>query len=179
MNNTSQLYIWMYRCLFLVLVVAVALLQLLPLRTVPASIPAPDVLPLLTFSWVLRRPEFVPVWLIAIAFLLSDFFFMRPPGLWAALVVVGTEILRSRGAAFREMPFGFEWLLVAVVLTALTSLNQLLLAIAVVEAPAVGTVALQLFLNVLIYPVVVGLSRSLFKVRRLAPSELDAVGRRL
>ena len=67
---------------------------------------------------------------------------------------------------------------VAAVLIAMTGLNQLTLAVAAVERPAFGAVTIQLMLTILIYPLIVGLSRSLFNVRRLAPGEIDASGRR-
>jgi hypothetical protein len=63
----------------------------------------------LTFAWVLRRPEFVPPLLIAAMILLGDLMFHRPPGLWAALVLVTAETLRVRD--IREGPDGAIWFL--------------------------------------------------------------------
>jgi rod shape-determining protein MreD len=45
--------------------------------------------------------------------LLADLLFLRPPGLWAAIVVLGHEFLRNREQGLRDMPFFVEWGLVA------------------------------------------------------------------
>lgn len=174
MDNASSIHIWVYRGIFLGVAAFIILIQLLPLDTLPPSIPPPDVLPVLTFAWVLRRPEYVPIALIALIFLLADLFFMRPPGLWAALIVMGSEVLRSRGLAFREMPFIFEWALVAAVITAITLANQVALAITVSQAPGLGPSLIQMVLTILLYPAAAIATRILFKVRRPTPGELSA-----
>lgn len=179
MDNVVPLHVWMYRVLFAALVLLVILIHLLPLETTPVRIPAPDVLPCLAFAWVLRRSEYVPIFLIACAFLLTDMFFLRPPGLWAALVVVGAEIVRARGEAFHEMPFSFEWLLVAFVLTGMMVINQIALNLTLADTPSLGLSVIKLIFTIMIYPVVVVISRSVFKVRRLHPGEIDRVGRRI
>lgn len=169
---------WVFRGLFLTACSVIILIQLLPLSTVPPRIPAPNVLPVLTFAWVLRRPEYVPIGLVAVVFLLADFFFMRPPGLWAALIVAGAEVLRTRGLAFREMPFVFEWALVAVVLAVATLVNQVVLFVTVSQAPRLGPSLIQMVLTVALYPAAVIVTQLLFKVRRPTSSELTKHGGR-
>ena len=178
MDNGFPLHLWLMRALYFGLCFLVILVHLLPLEITVSRVPAPDFMACLTLAWVLRRPEFVPLVLIAAVFLLADFFFLRPPGLYAALAVLGAEILRSRGEAFYEMPFSFEWVLVAVILTGMAVGNQVLHAVTLLEAPSLGLSLIQLILTIVAYPLVVVLSRSIFGVRRRHPGEIDVLGRR-
>ncbi len=169
---------WLFRGLFLAACSLVILIQLLPLSTLPPRIPAPDVLPVLTFAWVLRRPEYVPIVLVALVFLMADLFFMRPPGLWAALVVAGSEVLRTRGLAFRDMPFIFEWALVAAILASIMLINQVVLFVTVSQAPRLGPSLIQMLLTVALYPAAVIVTQLLLKVRRPTSAELTKHGGR-
>ena len=75
----------------------------------------PDLMLAFTFAWVLRRPDYVPVLLIAAIFLLEDMLLMRPPGLWTAdRADRDRDPARSREPRPREMPFMAEWAMVAV-----------------------------------------------------------------
>ncbi len=103
--------------------------------------------------------------------------FMRPPGLWTALVVVGVEFLRAREATSRELPFPVEWAMVAAVLALMTLANRLILSTAMVEQAGFGLTVLQLIATVLAYPLIVLLSRVLFDIRKMTPGEIDTMGR--
>lgn len=178
MDSVSPLKLWMNRAMLAGLAVVILFVHLLPLQTVAGGIPAPDILALLIFAWVLRRPDYVPAVMIALIVLIFDMFFMRPPGLMAALTVAGAEVLRERGISFREMPFSFEWLLVAAVLVGIAAANQIILLIMAVDAPALAPVAIQLFLTILAYPLVVAFCRHVAGIRRLSRGGVDALGRR-
>ena len=52
---------------------------------------------------------------------------MRPPGLWAAIVVLGVEFLRNREADSRDLPFLVEWGTVALLMLAMTLANGFVL----------------------------------------------------
>ncbi|MEM9970151.1 MAG: rod shape-determining protein MreD [Pseudomonadota bacterium] len=168
---------WGMRALFVGLVALVGFAMLLPLDPGPGRIPGPDVILLATFAWVLRRPEYVPVWLIAVVFLVCDFLFMRPPGLWAAIVVVGSEMLRSRIHQLRDQSFLLEWASVASVITAMFIAYSLLLALFLVDQPGLGLTLIRLILTLLTYPVVVVLAARTFGVRRMTGGETDQFGR--
>jgi len=171
--------ILLYRMSFLGLTGSILFLHLLPLQTLPARWPAPDLLICLTFAWVLRRPEYVTVPLLAIVMLAADMLFMRPPGLMAALVVLGTEFLRGRNQLLRELPFPLEWAMVAGVMLAITLANRLVLLLVMVERPPLGLTLLHLLTTLLAYPLVVLVSRYALGVRKVAPGEVDALGHRL
>lgn len=170
--------IWWYRTLFLALAAAVAFVQMLPLSVGPGQLPGPDILMLLAFSWVIMRPDYLPVMMIALVFLLADLLFMRPIGLWAALVVLATEFLRVRSNALRDTTFLLEWLLAAAVITAVFVANALILTILGVTQPGLGLTLIGLIATVLAYPLVVILAGRAIGIRKVVPGEVDHLGHR-
>ena len=171
--------VWLHRGLFAGLAAALLFLRMLPLGSVAGTWPGPDLLLCLTFAWVLRRPDYTPVLLIAVILLLEDMLLMRPPGLWAAIVVLAAEFLRRRGALAREISFAVEWLMVAAVMTVCILGFRLVLMLAMLPQVSLGQSMIQLIASVLCYPVVVGASRLAFGVRKPATGEVDAYGRRM
>jgi len=170
---------WLYALAYLGLAMLLVFLHILPVQVGPRGYPGPDLLLCITFAWVLRRPQFLPTALVAAVFLATDLLFLRPPGLWAALVVLGVEFLRSREATSREVPFPLEWALVAGVMVALMLSNRLILAIFMVERTGFGITALQLVATILAYPLIVMIFRFVFGIEKMSPGELDAQGRPL
>ncbi|MEQ3624929.1 MAG: rod shape-determining protein MreD [Celeribacter sp.] len=171
--------LWAYRALYLGIVGLCIFFRVLPLDTRAGLIPGPDVILALTAAWVLRRPDFVPAVLIVLAALACDLIFQRPPGLWAMLMLLGTEFLRARQGLIRELPFFLEWVFVGGVVAAMITANQLLLALVMTPRPPIGLSALQGFLTVAVYPAVVAVSHLAFGLHKAAPGEVDALGHRL
>jgi len=167
--------IWAMRLVYAGLCLMLIFLHLLPLDTVPRGWAGPDLVLALTCAWVIRRPDFVPVLLIAALFLLMDLLYQMPPGLWAALAVVGTEALRRRAPALRDLTFAAEWFTVAVILSAMTVGNQLVLALLLVDRPPLGLYLMQLLMTLACYPVVAYMSQIAFGVRKQAPGDVDAM----
>lgn len=153
---------WVSRAVFLGLATLFYLIRILPLDFAPGGWPGPDPLLVLTFAWVLRRPDYVPAILIAAVFLLDDLLSQRPPGLWAALVLLGSEFLRGRIALLRGRPFLAEWGMVAGVTAAMIAVQHALLALALVPQATLGGEAARLVVTLLVYPPVAGLSRLAF-----------------
>lgn len=168
--------IWLYRFSFLGLAGMLLFMHLIPLQTTPARWAAPDLLICLAFAWMLRRPDYVPVGLLALVMLVADLLFLRPPGLMAALVVLGAEFLRGRALMLRELPFGLEWAMVTGVMLAIMLANRLILFLVMVDRPQLGLTLLHLLATVLAYPLVVAVSRYALGVRKIAPGEVDALG---
>lgn len=161
--------------LYIGLAVLVLFVQLLPLETEPRRWAAPDLMMCLAYAWVLRRPDAVPPLLVGAVLLLFDFMLQRPPGLWAAFVVIGLEVLRSRAIFMRGGSFILEWFTVIVVLGLLVMAHRLALMIFVME-PAPLTLDASLFLSTsFAYPPLVAASHFLFGVRKAAPGEYDPV----
>ncbi|MEO0750530.1 MAG: rod shape-determining protein MreD [Pseudomonadota bacterium] len=175
MAERSATYVWSMRAVFVALCGLVMFLQLLPLEPVSRLWAAPDLMIALTFAWVLRRPEYAPLVLIAGVFLLADFLLQRPPGLWAALVLIGSQTLRARAPDLRDLTFPMEWLSVATTLVAITIGYRIILTLLVVDVPPLSLSLIQMMMTLVAYPLVVLASQTIFRVRKIAPGELDAM----
>jgi len=171
--------IWAHRGLFVLLVFAIIVFQLVPLDLRPASIATPDVLLAVTLVWVVRRPLVAPVLLIAAVFLLADMLFLRPPGLWAALVVLLTEFLRRQNRELRNMPLIAEWGTVAIGIVAITVLNRLILFLVLGPVTPLAPTLVQMAGTIVIYPFIVFLAHYVFGIRRAALGEVGSKGQRL
>lgn len=178
MGDHAALHLWAMRATYVGIALLVIFLSLLPLQTLPRGWAGPDIIVAVTFAWVLRRPEFVPPWLVAMVLLLADLMFHRPPGLWAALVLVGAETLRTRHVGLRDLTFAVEWVSVATTLVAITLGYRVVLAVLIVDQAPLGLSLMQMVMTLLIYPVVVVLSHLLLGVRKPAPGDIDALGGR-
>lgn len=179
MIGRMQMDPWGYRLLFLALACLFLFIRLLPLGNVVGSFPGPDLLLCLIFAWMMRRPDFLPVWLITPVLLAEDLLLLRPPGLWTALVVLATEFLRGRNALTRELNFAVEWLLASGLMIGMLLAQRLILTLTLVDLPPFGFAVMQVLWSILAYPVIVGLSRLAFDLRKPATGEVDSFGRRL
>lgn len=152
--------------LYLLLAGGLILARLVPLPGGPGAMPGPDLLFCVTIAWVLRRPDLLPVGLIAAAALSADLLLQRPPGLWAALLVLAAEYMRGRSQPGQEPSFGGELLLVSLTYAGLVFANWALLVIfAVPHPPLLGMLA-QVPATALAYPLVVLLLVHLLGIRR-------------
>lgn len=170
--------LWLMRAAFLGLALLIMFFHLIPLETVPRRWTAPDLLVAFAFAWALRRPEYAPALSIAAAMLMADLLFQRPPGLMALLVVLGSEYLKNRAAGLREASFAGEWLAVCLTLLAITVLNRLVLGLLAVEQAQLSLSLIQMVMTMLAYPPVVLVTQSVMGVRKLAPSDAEAIGGR-
>lgn len=169
--------VWQYRLLFVVMAGVVGFVHLLPINSGIEQLPGPDVLLLIALSWTVMRPTYVPVFLLAVVFLLADLLFMRPPGLWTALAILGCEFLRSRRVILRNAQFPMEWLLVGGVIAAMTVANALILGLFGVPQPTVGLTLMRMLFTILCYPLVMILAGRAFGLT--APSrEREGLGER-
>lgn len=179
MADPIALRVWTGRGIYLAVAAAIIFVRLLPFDSRPGDLPAPDLLLAVTAAWILRRPAHVPVGLIAGVFLVCDMLFLRPPGLWTLIVVLATEFLRAREGLARELTFPLEWAMVGSVLMAATVGESLILAIFFVPSASVGVALLHTLVTLLVYPLAVAALRFGLGLRRAAPGETDALGRRL
>ncbi len=163
--------------LFLILSGVVIFVRLLPLGSVNGGFIPPDLIVCLGFAWVIRRPDFMPVLLFAAVLLLTDLLFLRPPGVWTALAVIGLEVLRSRVGLLRDQPFLVEWATVAAVLAGMMLAERLLLTVFFVGQGGLGLSVMSLIVNALAYPLAAAFSVWALRVRRLLPGELASEAR--
>ncbi|SMO48986.1 rod shape-determining protein MreD [Paracoccus laeviglucosivorans] len=143
--------------LFVLLIVAILFLRLMPLNPGRAIWPGPDFALCLTLAWVLRRPDLAPAPIIAALFFLEDIMLLRPLGLWAAIVLFGTEAARRREHRWRELPFMIEWLRIATLLAMMMLAYRFALALFLLPTPPLGQVILQYIATAGSYPLVTGL----------------------
>ncbi len=176
MAESLNTRVWTYRGIFICLAAFVVFVKLLPLHPGPGRFPGPDILLLMATAWVVRRPEYLPVLLVAAVFFLADLLFMRPPGLWAALAVIGMEALRRRSPWLRESGFLTEWLVVSVVVALMFLANSLVLAVLFVDQPGLGLTLIRLMTTLLLYPIVVILAAQAIGLRKMSPGETDRLG---
>jgi rod shape-determining protein MreD len=171
--------IWFYRTAFVLLATLLVFLSLLPLNTVPRSWAGPDILLCITFAWMVRRPDYLPAILVASVFLIMDFILQRPPGLWAALVFMASEVLRARSGRLRNSTILAEWGAVIGLIFAITLINRVTLSAVIADQAPMTLVLTQLIATFLAYPMVVGTSHFLFGVRKSAPGQVNSLGHRL
>lgn len=165
--------VWTYRMVFLVFGLAVIFYRILPLETGTPGLPGPDFILCVTLAWIVRQPGSVPVWAILFLFLLSDFLLQRPPGLWTALALLGSEALRTRRAGILESPFLFEWGMVAGVVLLMEMAQRLILWILVADQPSLGLSLMEGLATIIFYPVVVLISKFLLGMDKLPSVDLE------
>lgn len=175
MAERTQSGIWLMRAIFAALCVLLIFLHLLPLDTIPRGWAGPDLILAMTCAWVVRRSDFVPALLIAAVFLMVDLLYQMPPGLWAAIVVIGCETLRNRAPGLRDLTFAAEWAAVAMTLVAMTLAYLVVLGVLLVDRPPLGLSLMQLAMTILAYPLVAFASQILFGVRKQSPGDVDAL----
>ena len=170
---------WSARITYVLLAFVLVVAPLLPLNTVPRSYASPDLLLLVTAAWAARRPDSLPALLVAALFLLADFLFQRPPGLYAALVLLYTEWLRRRAPRLRKGSFLGEWVAVGTGIAVLGLVDRAVLGMLMTPQPRLGLTLTQLILTIALYPVVTGVAHVALGLRRPAQGEVDALGHRL
>ena len=177
MMESAATRLWLMRTTYVMLALVIFFFRLLPLDMTPPLWAGPDVLLALTFAWALRRPEYVPVLSVGLVMLLADLLFQRPPGLWAALAVVATGMMKSRARGLRDQTFAMEWLSVGIMIVGLVLGYRLIMSLAMVPQAPIGLTTIRAVMTVLIYPVVVAGSVFVFDVRKSTPGEVDATGK--
>ena len=170
--------IWLMRALYLGLSVLLIFVHLLPLDMMPPGWAGPNIFLALTFAWAVRRPDYVPLLLVALVALGMDLLLQRPPGLWAAITVLGLETLRTRAASLRDLTFAAEWAAVSSTLVVMTLAYRIALTVLMVDQAPLGLSLMQLLATLLVYPLVALLSHGLLGVRKRAPGDFDPLSGR-
>ncbi len=136
-----------------------AFLYLLPIHLASPLWAAPDLIMGLTYVWSLRRPHDIPILLIAFVIFMADLLFQRPPGLMAAIIVIGCEFLRSRSPFTRDATIVIEWFIIGVVVASSFLVNRLVLSLVLVPTLPLSTELMQIAMTVISYPLIVILFR--------------------
>jgi|AntRauTorckE6833_2_1112554.scaffolds.fasta_scaffold27700_2 rod shape-determining protein MreD len=173
MSDTFLPRAWLMRALYAGLSAAIVFWLLLPISTIPQGWAGPDLFLALTFAFAARRPDYVPIFLVAALALGMDLLLQRPPGLWAAVTVLGVETLRNRAPALRDLTFLSEWAAVSSTLVVMTLTYRVILTVFVVDQAPLGLSLMQLAATLLVYPLVALVAHGLLGVRKRAPGDLD------
>jgi len=168
-----------YWILYVMIAFGLFFLHFLPQQTVPSKLAPPDILLAVTYAWTIRRPEFVPLVLVALVFLLSDLLFYRPPGVLAACVVIGAEFLRSRAHDMRSVSFPLEWFLVSVAFAGVFVLERIITGLALIQQAPLGLSLVQLAFTIAVYPVVVAISHFVLGVQSTLRGSVEDIGSRI
>jgi len=173
MADSYARQIWGWRTVYLAFGLAVIFFRILPLETGTPGLPGPDYILCVTLAWVLRQPAAVPLALILFLFLLGDFLLQRPPGLWTALAVLASEALRNRRVGIAETPFLFEWAVIATTVVAMILGERIILWLLVADQPSLGLSLMEGLATVMIYPIVVLISKFGLRMDKLPVVELE------
>ncbi|MEO9651940.1 MAG: rod shape-determining protein MreD [Roseobacter sp.] len=176
MNEQTATRMWFMRLAFTFVFCVILFFHLLPLETSPRWWVGPDLLLAFAFAWSVRRPEYLPSTLLAGLLLLSDLLLFRPPGLWAMIVFLGCEHLKSRARGLRDSTFANECISVFIIMGVVAVAYRAILTITFVDLPSFGLTAFELLMTMLFYPVVVGITHWVLGVRKAAPGELEKGG---
>lgn len=171
MSSASGLRLLGAQAGFVALALCLLLAGLLPLSTLPRTWAGPDLLLCFALAWSVRRPEFVPLTVLAGVFLLADFLLQRPPGLAAALMLLAAADMQGRGRSLRDAGFAAEWARAALLIAAVALAGQLVQSVAMVNPPLFSLLLSQTVLTALAYPVCVAVSAGLMGVRMTAPGD--------
>ncbi len=175
MNST----IWRYWVIYFSACAIIMFCNLLPLSPASLKIPGPDLILAITLVWVLRRPDYVPVWLVASVFLLADFLLMRPLGLMTLIALLITEFLRRNVQQREILSFYSEILQISLILCIIFIAQRIVLLLMVVPVMPIINDVIHLVITLIFYPVVMIISQVLLDVRRLLPGEVDSLGGRV
>ncbi|MBU2956479.1 rod shape-determining protein MreD [Paracoccus sp. 1_MG-2023] len=146
-------------------------IRMLPLAPGMMGWPGPDMGLALILAWVLRRPDQLPALAIVLVVLLEDLLLMRPPGLWAIFVLLGSEAARQREHRWRDTGFMVEWLRVGVLVGLMMLAYRMVLILFLLPVSNLGQVILQYLATVAAYPVAVFAARWLLGLRRIRHGE--------
>ena len=151
------------RCIFLVMAIFLIMLPTLPIRADFNHIFIPDLLLIMTFTWVMQRPDVIGPITITIVFLFADFILQRPPGLWAVIVLLAATFLGMRSARFKEIFFIYEWATVSVIIVFCYLTQYILMRLtflAIYDLKLLTTTALT---TIFFYPVFTWVFRPMLK----------------
>lgn len=178
MTDNAGRQVWVGRGIFLGLAFAIMFIQLLPLDQRPTLLSPPDLLVVLTFVWVARRPDFVPFVMIGLVLFLADLLFQRPPGLFAALVVIASEVIRGRARTLRETTIFGEAGMIAIAIITIMLINRAVLAIVLTPQASQVQTILHILMTLVAIPFVMGAAQFIFGVRRPVPGQYETKGLR-
>ena len=148
---------------YLLIIMLEVLFQTLPTHTSLYQFYMPDILLVITFVWIMRRPDVMDPILITLAFLFADMILQRPPGIWTLIALCATMFLRSRSMYFKEIIFFYEWLIIAIVIIFSFTAHHFVLILTFLPTHNLKLLAMQAFLTIMLYPIFIWVFRSMLR----------------
>lgn len=174
----SNSALWLEGAVFVSLGLVTTLISMLPLGLSAETTLTPDLFFCMAYAWIIRRPITAPLGLIFIVALFSDIMLMKPLGLWAFIILMSTELVRSQEKPLREQMFIFEWLIFALLFAVALAANSMLLTLALYPRPGFDLILGYFASTVLAYPLVLAVLHFIFRIRApKAPGEYSRLGR--
>ena len=167
---------WTMRIAFAALIVVILFFHMLPLQTATGGWIWPDFILAFALAWSVRRPDYVPLALLALLFLLADLLLQRPPGLWAALALVACSQMQQQARSLRDASLATELMSAAAWIVGVGIGYRIVLAVLLVDMPSLAPALLQIVITVMAYPVVVGITHALMGVRKSTPHDMGSAG---
>ncbi len=127
--------------------------QILPLQTTPQTWSGPSVLLVFFAAIVTKRPEFSSSFLIAIIFLIEDFFLMRPPGLMSSMTVLGFYFLKRKFQNQEEMSLLFVWGSVATCLSFILLLYYFISILLFIPSAGFRLTLMEIIVTLALFPI--------------------------
>lgn len=155
-----------YSFVFSSLIIILTGLRLIPFHNLPEILIAPDLVLAFVLVWCIRLPKNAPSLLIVVLFVLLDFIHDRPPGLFACLVFLASEWLKSRTLKAEEYQFISEWTLFALAVLGIFLAYRTVLWVTLLPLPGLLPSFLSMIITIAIYPLVTGFCRFCFGLRR-------------
>jgi len=153
--DENRRYIHVYGpLLYLAASILIVFFTIAPLNSILSEV-FPLTLLGLTFALMIRCPEAVPLWAIAIVFFLRDVFYFQPLGLEAFFVVLAMKFVQNAKKGLAAT-FGYEWGGFALAVLAITSFELFFGWILGVQVPNLLLLAKSLAATIVIYPVITG-----------------------
>ena len=149
MNVKSLIHQILYFCIGLLII----FFQILPLQTTPQSWSGPNVLLVFFAAIVIKKPEFTSSLLIAVVFLIEDFFLMRPPGLMSSLTVLGLYILKTKFQNQEETSLVFVWGNVEICLTLILLICYFVSKLLFIPSAGLRLTIMEITVTLAIYPI--------------------------
>lgn len=150
--------IWFQRSVYSMICMIFIIWLISPQSSLPQAVPAPEFFLCLTLAVILRKPEVLSVILIAVIFLLCDFLFNRPVGLWSGIVIILTEFTKTQYWRYKDSNFVSTWLFSSILIAFGMGSYLLVLILFMVPYTDLSQYLVWVLITILCYPIMFCLS---------------------
>ena len=152
--------------MLIVLAILFTAVDLQPATLHAVNFSFPNLVYCLFCAWILHTSKGASFFVILITFAVLETVYGLPPGLWTALMLVATEIVRTSGPRLTTIHFAAEWALVSGLFAAALVLFQLVLLLTFSQAMTPFSIISYLVSTTLSYPVIAALTAIVYRVGR-------------